>query len=67
MPDQRLANVPVKEGAEYDVSIQSIGQKGDGIAKVEGYNIIIPGAKIDEKLRIRITRTLPNYAFAERV
>ena len=62
--------VPVKVGAEYDLKIETIGQSGagDGIAKVEGYTVIVKGAKeINKKVRVKITACLRRYAFAELV
>ena len=34
--------VPVKEGETYDVTIEGIGEKGDGIAKIQGFVIVVP-------------------------
>ena len=34
--------IPVKEGDTYDVEIESVGEKGDGIGKIEGYVVIVP-------------------------
>ena len=65
MGDMKPVEVPVKEGEELDVTIESTGKKGDGIAKIDNYTIIVPEAKMNQKLKIRIIRTLPTYAFAE--
>jgi len=56
---------PVKENEEYDVEIESVGAKGDGVTKVNGYAIFVPGAKKGDQVRIKITRALPSYGFAE--
>ena len=48
--------IPVKEGEEYDVTIENVGEKGDGIAKVKGYVIIVPQTKKGERVRIKVTR-----------
>lgn len=56
---------PVKEGDIVDVEIINLGAKGDGVAKVEGFIVIVPGAKVDEKLRVKVSKVLPKYAFAE--
>lgn len=58
---------PVEEGKEYEVTVESIGSKGDGIAKIEGFIIFVPGAKIGDKLKVRITAVRRNFAIAEPV
>jgi predicted RNA-binding protein with TRAM domain len=56
---------PVKEGEEYKVRIVGIGKRGDGIAKVKGFVLFIPGVKKGDELKVRITKVLRNFAFAE--
>lgn len=58
--------VPVREGDIIDdVEIISVGEKGDGIAKVDGFVVIVPGAKKGEVVTIKIGRVLAKYAFSE--
>ncbi len=56
---------PVEVGDVIEVTIESTGAKGDGIAKVNNFVIIIPGAKEGDKVKIKITRVLKKMAFAE--
>lgn len=56
---------PVKVGEEYEVSINAVGGKGDGIAKVKGFVLFVPGAKKGDYLKVRITKVLANVGFAE--
>lgn len=56
---------PVEVGDEIEVTIESTGAKGDGIAKVNNFVIIIPGAKEGDKVKVKITRVLKKMAFAE--
>lgn len=56
---------PVNVGDLVEVKIISTGQKGDGVAKFEGFIIMIPGAKLDEDVKVEITRVLPRMAFGE--
>ena len=37
---------PVKVGAELDVKIEGVGEKGDGIAKVQGFVLFVPGGGV---------------------
>ncbi|MBI2143622.1 TRAM domain-containing protein [Candidatus Woesearchaeota archaeon] len=56
---------PVKEGEEVDVVIESVGAKGDGVAKKDGFVIFVPNSSQGDNVRIRITKVLANMAFAE--
>jgi predicted RNA-binding protein with TRAM domain len=59
--------VPVEEGKEYDVKVESIGSRGDGIAKVEGFIVFVPGAKVGDNIRVRITTIRGRFAIASPV
>jgi len=56
---------PVKVGDELDVKIEAVGEKGDGIAKKEGFVLFVPNTKEGQEVRIRVTRVLRNVGFAE--
>ncbi|MFH1133800.1 MAG: TRAM domain-containing protein [Nanoarchaeota archaeon] len=57
----------MKEGEELDVKIEAIAEKGDGIAKKEGFVIFVPGVNIGDEVRIRVTKVLRRVAFSERI
>ena len=45
--------------------VESLGDQGDGIAKVErGYIVIVPDVHPGDELTVRINRTQDNVAFA---
>lgn len=57
---------PVEEGEIRYVEIEDLGKQGDGIARVErGYVIIVPGADINERVKIEITGVKSNFAVGE--
>lgn len=56
---------PVKEGDELDVKIETVGEKGDGIAKKQGFVLFVPKTKTGDEVRVRVTRVLKNAGFAE--
>ena len=58
---------PVIVGETYDVSINAVGGKGDGIAKVKGFVVFVPGVQQGDYVKIRITKVLPKVGFAEMV
>ena len=59
--------VTVEEGEVYDVIIQDIARQGDGIARIDGFIIFVPGTKVGDEVRIKIERVLPKYGFASLV
>lgn len=56
---------PVKVGDELDVKIEAVGEKGDGIAKKDGFVLFVPSTKQGDEVRIRVTRVLQKVGFAE--
>lgn len=62
---QRRSFAPVRVGDEIDVKIEAVGEKGDGIAKKQGFVLFVPGVKEGEEVRIRVTKVLRKVGFAE--
>jgi predicted RNA-binding protein with TRAM domain len=56
---------PVSEGEELDVRIEAIGEKGDGIAKKNGFVLVVPGTQINDSVRVKVTKVLRKVGFAE--
>jgi predicted RNA-binding protein with TRAM domain len=47
---------PIKEGEILEVCIEGIDHKGRGMARVEGRTILVPGAKVGDKLKVKIEK-----------
>ena len=56
---------PVKVGDELEVTIEAVGEKGDGVAKKDGFVLFVPNTKQGDKVKIRVTRVLRKVGFAE--
>ncbi|MFB5600302.1 MAG: TRAM domain-containing protein [Nitrososphaeraceae archaeon] len=56
---------PVEMGKEYEVEITEISNKGDGIARVQGFVIFVVGGKVGQNVKIRITSIGDRFAKAE--
>ncbi|MCK4757810.1 MAG: translation initiation factor IF-2 subunit beta [Thermoplasmata archaeon] len=54
----------VEANKVYEVMIQDVGKKGDGIAKIEDYIIYIPGTAKGSVVKIKITKVMGKMAFA---
>jgi len=57
----------LEEGNTYQISIEAVGSKGDGIAKFDKFTIFVPGAAKGQTLTIKIKKISGYLAFAEKV
>ena len=53
---------PVEVGKEYNVSISDTSKRGEGIAKVEGFIVFVPGTKVGQNVRIKVTQVSERFA-----
>ena len=58
---------PVKVGEEYDVEINEVGSRGDGIARVKNFVIFVNGTKQGEKTHIKIVDVRNRFAIGKKV
>ncbi len=56
---------PIRVGDEVEVTIEAVGEKGDGLAKVKGFVLFVPNAKEGSTVKVRVTRVLRKVGFAE--
>ncbi len=61
----RPTPVPVEEGKVYEAKVEDIGREGDGLARIQNFVVFIPGTKIGDEVRIKITKVHRRMAFAE--
>jgi len=59
-----LLRKDVVVGQELTLEIQELSRRGDGIARVNGKVIFVPGAKPRDIVKLQITRVMPNHAEA---
>jgi 23S rRNA (uridine2552-2'-O)-methyltransferase len=64
---KRRLTAPVREGDEVEVDIEDVGSEGDGIAKVEGYTLFVPGTEAGDSVTVRVTDVKARFGFAETV
>ncbi len=57
-------NAPVSAGGVHDVTIESIAREGDGIARIQGFVIFVPGTNVGEHVTIKIERVMRRFAIA---
>jgi len=63
-PDR--SDPPVEEGERRTVEIESLGDQGDGVTRVErGFVVIVSDTRPGERVTVEITNVRENVAFAE--
>ena len=53
---------PVEVGKEYNVTISDTSRRGEGIAKIDGFVIFVPGTRQGQSARIKITQVSDRHA-----
>jgi predicted RNA-binding protein with TRAM domain len=61
----RTPSVPVEEGKIYDAQIEDIGREGDGVARIQNFVVFVPGTRVGDKVKVRITKIGRRMAFGE--
>ena len=55
-------NKPVEVGKEYNVSISDTSRRGEGIARIDGFVVFVPGTKQGQEVRIKVTQVSERFA-----
>lgn len=63
--DREMGPVPVEEGQEIDVTVDSVGRRGDGIARINNFVVFVPGTNAGDKVKVRITTVRGSFATGE--
>ena len=56
---------PVEVGDELEVNITDTSPSGDGISRIQGYEIYVPGAKPRDRVKVKISKIGEKKASAE--
>ena len=56
---------PVEEGKVYEAKIEDMGREGDGLCRVANFVVFIPGTKVGDQVKFRVTKVLRRVAFGE--
>lgn len=59
------STAPVDAGETYDVTIEDVAREGDGIARVSGFVIFVPGTSVGDEVSIKVTKVMRKFAFGE--
>jgi len=56
---------PVEIGKEYDVQVTERSDRGDGIARIQGFVIFVKNGKMGDKVKVKVTSVGNRFAIAE--
>jgi len=62
---ERGPPAPVNVGDTHTVKIEGRGKGGDGIARVQGFVVFVPGANVGDEVKVRINAVRRRFAIAE--
>lgn len=65
--DNRSHVSTLQVGQEYDVTVEKLGHKGDGMVSVEGMTVFVKNVELGENVRIKIYKVMDTIAFGERI
>ncbi len=55
-------SMKIEVGKEYDVSISDTSKRGEGIARIDGFVIFVPGTRQGQSVRIKVTQVSERFA-----
>ena len=58
-------NVPVQSGEVCELLVERLGSHAEGVARVDGFTVFVPGALAGERIRARIGNVKKTYATAD--
>ncbi|HEX9319917.1 MAG TPA: TRAM domain-containing protein [Nitrososphaeraceae archaeon] len=61
----KAPKTPVSVGEEYKVKIEDLSRQGKGVAKIDGFVILVNNTRPGDRVMIRITKVGNGYAAAE--
>ena len=61
----KTPKTPVSVGEEYNVKIEEMSRQGMGVAKIDGFVILVNNTRPGDRVMIRITKVGSGFAAAE--
>lgn len=58
---------PIKIGDRIKVKIETKGEKGDGISRINNFVIITPNTEEDKEYEVKIKKVFKKFAIAEKI
>lgn len=58
---------PIAEGETYTGMIDAVGEKGDGVLRIKGFVVFVPGVQKGDYVKVKVTKVLQKVSFGELV
>lgn len=55
--------IPVIKNNDYTMMIDDIGVNGEGIGKIDGYTLFVPGGLPGDTIKVKVTKVKKNFGF----
>jgi predicted RNA-binding protein with TRAM domain len=55
---------PVEMGKEYDVQVTERSDRGDGVARIQGFVVFVKNGKVGDRVRVKVTSVGNRFAIA---
>lgn len=60
-----MVSRPVEKNKDYDIKIDNLGYEGEGVGKIEGFTVFVPGALPGEEVNAKIVKVNKNFAYGK--
>ncbi|MCV9949667.1 23S rRNA (uracil(1939)-C(5))-methyltransferase RlmD [Paenibacillus sp. BT-177] len=64
-PSAQHLDLPVHKNDEVVIDIIGMNHDGEGVGRVEGFTLFVPGALPGEKVRVKVLKTKKQYGYAK--
>jgi len=61
----KSVNIPVEKNKEYEINIDNLGSRGEGVGRIEGFTVFVEGAMPGERVLIKIVKVTRSYAYGK--
>lgn len=58
-------NIPVEKNLDYEIEITGQGSNGEGVGKIDGFTVFVPGGIKGEHINIKIIKLEKSYAIGK--
>ncbi|WCK55116.1 23S rRNA (uracil(1939)-C(5))-methyltransferase RlmD [Aneurinibacillus sp. Ricciae_BoGa-3] len=59
-----VLDLPVEKNQQIELTIEDLSHEGNGVGRVEGYTVFVPGALPGERVSVAITKLKKQYGYA---
>jgi 23S rRNA (uracil1939-C5)-methyltransferase len=57
--------IPVNKNEYYEIMIEDLGHEGEGIGKVSGFTVFVPGALPGDEAKVKVIKVKKSYAYGK--